>query len=82
LAADASEFLDTAGFSGTGEAAPDFRKVASGAKSVQFQMARASRGRAVDPREQLDEMAVSWKRAMEVVADTIGVDSHRHLRLV
>jgi hypothetical protein len=82
LAADASEFLDTAGFSGTGEAAPDFRKVASGAKSVQFQMARASRGRAVDPREQLDEMAVSWKRAMEIVADTVGVDSHRHLRLV
>ncbi|MDI9917087.1 DUF1839 family protein [Rhodococcus sp. IEGM 1379] len=82
LAGDVSEFLDTAGFSGTVEAAEGFRKVAAGAKSVQFQMARAARGRAVDPRDQLDEMAVSWKNSMEIITAIVGVESQRHLRLV
>ncbi|MGC0362810.1 hypothetical protein ABH922_000794 [Rhodococcus sp. 27YEA15] len=82
LAADASEYLDTAGFPGTAGAAAGFRAVAAGAKSVQFQMARAARGRSVNPREQLDEMARSWEESMDVVSEIIGIESQRHLRLV
>lgn len=82
LAGDVSEFLDTAGFSGTAEAVAGFRKVALGAKSVQFQMARAARGRVVDPRDQLDEMAVAWNNSMDIVSSVVGTDSQRHLRLI
>ena len=82
LAGDVSEFLDASGFSGTAQAAAGFRSVAAGAKSVQFQMARAARGRVVDPRDQLDEMAVSWTQSMDIITSIVGVDSQRHLRLV
>lgn len=82
LAADASEFLESSGFPGIASAAEDFRAVAVGAKSVQFQMARAARGRTVDPREQLDAMAVAWERAMDVVSGVVGIEPHRHMRLV
>lgn len=82
LAGDVSEFLETAGFAGAAAAAAGFRKVAVGAKSVQFQMARAARGRTVDPRDQLDEMAVSWKASIDIVTSVVGADSPRHLRLV
>ncbi|MFC7956488.1 DUF1839 family protein [Rhodococcoides kroppenstedtii] len=67
LAADVAAYLEGRGVQGAGAAAEPFREVATGAKSVQFRMARAARGRAVDPREPLDAMAVKWQQAVDVL---------------
>lgn len=73
LAADVSEYMERHGYAGAAGAAADFRLVAEGAKSVQFRMARAARGRDVDPSEQLGSMADAWERAMRVVAHAAGI---------
>ncbi|WP_072688128.1 DUF1839 family protein [Rhodococcus marinonascens] len=72
LAADLCEYLGRNGFIGAAEFAPGFREVAQGAKSVQFQVARAARGRSVDPSAQLDAMADAWECSMDGVAHTLG----------
>jgi len=72
LAADVCGYMQNAGYPDAGGAIDDFRAVAEGAKAVQFRMARAARGRAVDPTEQLDAMADAWQRAMTVVAAAAG----------
>lgn len=73
LAADVSVHMEAHGYSGAAGAAEDFRAVAEGAKSVQFRMARAARGRAVDPSEQLDAMAEAWERAVHTVVRAAGL---------
>ena len=72
LAADVCEYLERNGFAGAAAFAPGFRAVAQGAKSVQFQMARAARGRSVDPSAQLDGMAEAWERSVGGVARVVG----------
>lgn len=72
LAADVCAYMENAGYPGAGRAIDDFRAVAEGTKTVQFRMARAARGRAVDPTEQLDAIADAWQRAMTVVAAAAG----------
>ncbi|MEP7053928.1 MAG: DUF1839 family protein [Actinomycetota bacterium] len=53
-------------------ASPQFRAVATGAKSLQFQLARVVRGRPVDVRPALDQMTDAWHRGMEIVAGHYG----------
>lgn len=72
LAADVCEYMERNGFPGALEAAPGFRAVAEGAKSVQFRMARAARGRSVDPSEQLESMADAWEASMDIVVRALG----------
>ena len=72
LAADVCAYMENAGYPGAGNAIEDFRATAEGAKAVQFRMARAARGRAVDPTDQLDAMADAWQRAMAAVAVAAG----------
>jgi hypothetical protein len=71
LIADLAEQLDES-FPGAGTAAVHFREVAANAKSVQFKMARAARGRAVDVREALATIASSWQSGMDVIATAVG----------
>lgn len=55
-------------FSSAARAAEHFLNVASGAKSVQFKMARVANGRTADVRGVLDEMAGSWQAAIDVMS--------------
>lgn len=71
LAADVATYLDGRGCTGAGAATEHFLAVATGAKSVQFRMARAARGREVDPGEALDAMAHSWGRATDAVRSAL-----------
>jgi len=73
LAADVCVHMESRGYPGTGDAEAGFRAVAEGAKSVQFRMARAARGRAADPAEQLDAMAVAWGTSIGIVARAAGL---------
>src|SRR5690606_20628964 len=72
LAADVSVYMDGRGYPGAAAAADGFRAVAEGAKSVQFRMARAARGRSVDPGDQLTAMADAWEDAMAAVVRAGG----------
>ncbi|MDH6242414.1 DUF1839 family protein [Mycobacterium sp. OTB74] len=67
VAADFAACLDTE-CAGAGGAAEHFLAVSSGAKAVQFKMARVANGRKVDVRPVLDEMADSWQTAMDVIS--------------
>ncbi len=71
LLADLAERLDDV-FVGAGGAAVHFRDVAAHAKSVQFKMARAARGRTVDVGDALATIASSWQSGMDVVAAAVG----------
>lgn len=73
FAADVSVYMDGRGYPGAAAAADGFRAVAEGAKSVQFRMARAARGRNVDPGDQLIAMAAAWEDAMATVVRAAGV---------
>lgn len=71
LTADLATHLEPV-FSGAGDAREHFLDLASGAKSVQFKMARATSGRAVDVGPALAAMAVSWQTGMDIVARAVG----------
>lgn len=70
LAADLAERVDDL-FPGACDAAAHFRDVASNAKSVQFKMARAARGRAVDVGPGLATLASSWQSGMDAIAAAV-----------
>lgn len=72
LAADYVRYLDGRGVNGIAAAAPFFLDVASGAKAVQFRMARAARGRDVVLDEPLAEMSKNWATAMDIVAGALA----------
>lgn len=67
LAADFTECVDTV-LPGAAGAAEHFRAVATGAKSVQFKLARVARGRTTDVDPTLEQMALSWQSAHDVIA--------------
>ena len=71
LAANYVEYLEGRGVTGAAEAAGRFRESASGAKAVQFRMARAARGRDVVLDEPLIEMSKNWMAAMDLVAGAL-----------
>lgn len=73
LAADVSLYMDGHGYPGAGAASVGFRAVAEGAKNVQFRMARAARGRDVDPGDQLVAMAAAWEDSMATVVRATGL---------
>lgn len=68
LAAEFCEWLGERTGGGLTEAVAGFRSAAETAKSLQFQLARAVRGRSVDLAGTLEELAGSWARAVTVVA--------------
>jgi uncharacterized protein DUF1839 len=70
LAADLAVHID-GHFTGAGAAADHFRSVASSAKSVQFKMARAARGRSVDVGEGLATIVSSWQSGMDAIASAV-----------
>jgi hypothetical protein len=72
LAASFVDWLNTHDRPGTEAAAAGFQEVAEGAKGLQFALARAARGRAVDLGGVLDAMAVAWDGAMAVLGDRYG----------
>lgn len=71
LAADLCSYLEQRGISGAGDAVPHFLHVAAGAKSVQFRMARAARGRSVSLDEPLASMSENWAEAMERIVSAL-----------
>ncbi|MCU1675320.1 MAG: hypothetical protein JWM93_78 [Frankiales bacterium] len=72
LAADHAEWLEAHGVCVTAAAAPLLRDVASGAKSLQFALARAVRGRHVDISATIDRMAVAYDDAMAIFVAALG----------
>lgn len=70
LAADLAECLERDA-AGAAAAAPHFRKVAEGAKSVQFKMARAARGRSIAVDDILDEMTEEWQSAVDAISAAV-----------
>ncbi|MDQ2721989.1 MAG: DUF1839 family protein [Actinomycetota bacterium] len=70
LGADLSRYLDGRGVVGAGAAAESFQTVAQGAKSVQFRLARAARGRIVSVDDELTAMAAAWGSAVQTLADS------------
>jgi hypothetical protein len=69
LAADFVDWLTSAQVADLGGSAEHFRAVATGAKTVQFQLARLARGRVVDIESTLESLVDNWAAAMdEVVA--------------
>lgn len=71
LAADYAGYLGDRGVAGAAAAIEPFRDVATGAKSVQFRMARAARGRSVDLTESTDAMAAAWETAMAALKSAL-----------
>ncbi|MDQ1181928.1 MULTISPECIES: DUF1839 family protein [unclassified Rhodococcus (in: high G+C Gram-positive bacteria)] len=71
LGADLARYLESRGVAGSDAAVAPFLDVATGAKSVQFKMARAARGRAVDVTGALHEMAQSWQYATDTLASAL-----------
>lgn len=72
LAADHAEWLATHLGGGSAAAAPHFREVAACAKSLQFTMARAMRGRTVDVAGTFDRMASSYDEGMSILTASLG----------
>jgi len=72
LAAAFVDWLDLHDGPGSKAAAAGFRQVAEGAKGLQFALARAACGRAVDLREVFAGMADAWDDAMTVLGDRYG----------
>lgn len=71
LVADFAVHVDGV-FAGAAVAEKYFRSVASGAKSVQFKMARAASGRTVDVGPALETMTASWQSGMDAFAAAVG----------
>lgn len=71
LAADLCGYLEGRGVEGAVEAVPHFLQVASGAKAVQFRMARAARGRSVSLDEPLASMSEHWDQAMQRIISAL-----------
>lgn len=71
VAADLSDYLSVNGAPGSEAAAPLFRDVATGAKAVQFKMARAARGRSVDVSDTLAAMGAQWAGALDILEHTV-----------
>ncbi len=72
LAATFVDWLNTHHGTGTEAAAAGFREVAEGAKRLQFALARAASGRAVDLGDVLRAMTAAWGRSMDVLGDRYG----------
>ena len=72
LAATFVEWLDTRDGGGLGPVAGRFRAISDGAKALQFGLARAARGRRVDFKGPLDEMARAWDEAMDTLVERYG----------
>lgn len=70
MAASYLEWLAAQTGNDDAEAADAFRAVAAGAKSAQFAMARAARGRSVDLDGPVQQMAEAWERGVAAVART------------
>jgi hypothetical protein len=64
LAADFVDWLTDQGVAELRSASAHFRSVATGAKTLQFQVARLTRGRGVDVEPLLDQLVVGWAAAM------------------
>ncbi len=71
LGADFARHLDGT-FPGAAGAAEPLTAVAEGAKAVQFKMARAARGRAVDVDDALADMADAWQRGLDLIETAVG----------
>ena len=72
VCADACDWLaGPGGIAGVDPAAAAFRDCAQVAKAVQFRLARAARGRTVDPSEGLTTMAEAWSRAAHALTDVL-----------
>ena len=69
LAADLCDWLGDLALEGV---AARFRSVAAAAKSLQFSLARAVRGRRVDLRALLDPMATDWAAGMSGVVEVVA----------
>lgn len=68
LAATFADWLDHQDPVGPGAAGRHFREVAAAAKSLQFSLARAVRGRPVDLRGHFETMETGWDDAMSTLA--------------
>ncbi|GAA4397422.1 DUF1839 family protein [Tsukamurella soli] len=71
VAADLADYLAGRGFAGAEAAAEPLRRVAADAKAVQFKMARAARGRAVDVTSLLGRMAADWQAGIDALDRTL-----------
>lgn len=71
LGADLSRYLGSRGVKGADSAAGPFQAVAETAKSVQFRLARAARGRAVTLDAELTAMADAWESAIQTLTDCL-----------
>ncbi|WP_127784269.1 DUF1839 family protein [Rhodococcus sp. X156] len=72
LAADLTTYLGAeVGVAGLEAAVESFHAVATGAKSVQFRLARAARGRTVSVDAELDAMAAHWAAATTTLAEQV-----------
>lgn len=67
IAADVARYLVERGVVDAGAAVDPFISVAAAAKSGQFRMARAARGRSVDLTESVDAMADGWAAAIDAL---------------
>ncbi|CAM2912035.1 DUF1839 family protein [Skermania piniformis] len=67
VAADLAGYLWRTGVPAAAAAVDPFRAVAAGAKTVQFKMARAARGRAVDVTGPLAAMSTAWEQALDIL---------------
>lgn len=68
-----TRWLSAGGIDGLELAADDFRQIASGAKILQFKLARvAGRQRDLDVHPILDDMAASWEAGMDELATAIS----------
>jgi hypothetical protein len=72
LAADFVAWLHERDGGGLEPVVADLRALSEAAKSLQFSLARAVRGRAVDPAPTLDEMERRWDSAMAALAIRYG----------
>lgn len=75
LAAELTRYLGGSGASDMDAATEHFTAVAVGAKSVQFRLARAARGREVTVTEELTAMAASWGAAMDLLVPALLMGS-------
>lgn len=67
LAGDITEWLTRQEMADLGGATDDFRQAATGAKTLQFQLARSVAGRSVDVEGHIDAVAEPWAAAMDAV---------------
>ena len=71
LAASLCDWLEDHG-APTGEAQPAFLRVAELTKTMQFKLARAAAGRAIDHESLLSEISCNWQRGIDAIAHRYG----------